>query len=331
MASTPSGGGRGALVSLLWFLGSFLIPLALWAAVSYVPWIWHSQVFVEEPGGPAAGLSKGSRVEAPAFAEAVARATAAGEAVPSGQRVNPVFLPAPHEVALAFHSAFTTPPVRKGDPWFHQSLLHSLSLIAQGFAITVAIGLPLGVLCGSFRPVSRLTEPFVDFIRYMPAPAFGALAVAVFGINDAPKIAIIVLGTVFHTILVIANTTRTLDHALADAALTLGVTRRQMILRVVLPGIAPGIWNDLRIMLGAAWTMLIVAELIGAMSGVSLFINQQGKYRNYDNVFVGIICVGILGILVDQILAAIGGLLFPWQDRPMGLLGRLVARIRRRP
>ncbi|MFM2090713.1 MAG: hypothetical protein RLZZ127_1202 [Planctomycetota bacterium] len=328
MASTA---GSGAAARLLWFVGSFLIPLGIWSAVSYIPWIWHPQVLVSEPGGPAAGLAKGSRVEAAAFADAVARAAAAGEPAPAGDRVNPVFLPAPHEVAKAFYTAFTTAPVRRGDPWFHESLLHSLSLIAQGFAITVAIGLPLGILCGTYRPVSRLTEPFVDFIRYMPAPAFGALAVAVFGINDAPKIAIIVIGTVFHTILVIANTTRTLDRALADAALTLGVNRRQMLLRVVLPGISPGIWNDLRIMLGAAWTMLIVAELIGAMSGVSLFINQQGKYRNYDNVFVGIICVGILGLLVDQILAAIGGALFPWQGRPAGLLGRLVARIRRRP
>ena len=270
------------------------------------------------------------RIERAAFAQAVTEAQAAGVAVPTGSPANPVFLPAPHAVAMALVTAFNTPPQRRGDPWLHESLLHSLAIIGQGFAITVAIGLPLGVLCGSSRRLSLLVEPFADFLRYMPAPAFGALAVAVFGITDAPKVAIIVIGTLFHTILVIANTTRGLDKALLDAAATLGASRRQALLGVVLPGIAPGVWNDLRILLGAAWTTLIVAELIGQMSGISWFINQQGKYRNYDNVFAGIIIIGAIGLLCDQILAAIGKLLFPWQQAAPGLVARMLARLRGR-
>ena len=72
------------------------------------------------------------------------------------------------------------------------------------------------------RAFSRLNEPFVEFFRYLPAPAFGALAVAILGIYDGPKIAIIVIGTLFQQVLIIANTTRKLDVALVEAALTLG-------------------------------------------------------------------------------------------------------------
>jgi len=93
--------------------------------------------------------------------------------------------------------------------------------------ISSLIGVPLGILCGAYSAISRLSEPFVEFFRYLPAPAFGALAVAILGIYDGPKIAIIVIGTLFQQILIIANTTRKLDYALIEAAMTLGTSRNQ--------------------------------------------------------------------------------------------------------
>ena len=95
-------------------------------------------------------------------------------------------------------------------------------MIFWGFVISSIVGVPLGILCGTFVSLSRINEPFIEFFRYLPAPAFGALAVAVLGIYDGPKIAIIVIGTFFQQVLVIANTTRKLDVALVEAALTLG-------------------------------------------------------------------------------------------------------------
>ena len=79
---------------------------------------------------------------------------------------------------------------------------------------------------------SRLTEPFVDFIRYMPAPVFGALLVAILGTQEAPKIAIIFIGTFFQMVLVVANTTRQIDPALLEAAQTLGADNRRLLTRV---------------------------------------------------------------------------------------------------
>ena len=114
-------------------------------------------------------------------------------------------------------------------------------------------------------------------------------------------------------VLVVANTTRLLEGSLLEAAQTLGASRRMLLTRVIIPGIMPNLYRDMRILLGWAWTYLIVAELIGASSGISYFINQQGKYRHYDNVFAGIIMIGLIGLITDQVLAWLGKRMFPWQ------------------
>ncbi len=249
-----------------------------------------------------------------------AAARASGARVPSGERANPIYLPAPHNVARALYTAFTTAPVLRGDLWLHESLAMSLRTIFWGFVISSALGVPLGILCGAFVSASRLTEPFVDFVRYMPAPAFGALMVAVFGIHLEPKIAIIVIGTFFQQVLVVANTVRKVDGGLIEAAQTLGAKRRQLVLRVLLPASLPDLYNDLRILLGWAWTYLIVAEVIGVSSGITFFINQQAKYRNFDNVYAAILIIGFIGLATDQFLAFVGDRLFAWKNpRPSRL------------
>jgi NitT/TauT family transport system permease protein len=309
---------------LLWL--SFLIPLIVWSIVSYVPFVWHPLVRITEPS-EVSYFKPDTLVEKKVFRAENEKLIAAGKPPAAGVPANPVFLPAPHEVLQALHKSFTTPPRRKGEPWLHESLWHSIQIIFWGFFWSSLFGVPLGILCGTFKVFSGLTEPAVDFIRYMPAPVFGALAVAVLGIYDAPKIAIIFIGTFFQQVLVIANTTRKLDRSLVEAAQTLGANRRQVLFRVVLPGVAVDLYNDMRILLGWAWTYLIVAEYIGASSGITYFINQQAKYRIYDNVFAAILIIGVIGFTTDRVLDALGRRLFPWKqsDRPPGLLKALFA------
>ena len=295
--------------SFLW-VASFLLPLLVWSIISYVPFIWHPQVLVSDPG-ESGMLSIGTRIDRLQFDEENQRLVTAGKRIAVGDPANPIFLPAPHEVAKALVTAYTTEP-RRGDKWLHEALWHSITIIVYGFVLCSIVAVPLGILCGTWSFFSRLFEPFIDFVRYMPAPAFGALAIAITGINDGPKISIIVIGTFFQMVLVIANTTRQLDGALLEAAQTLGASDRRLLTRVVIPGILPNLYTDLRVLLGWAWTYLIVAELIGASSGISYFINQQGKYRNYGNVFAGIITIGLIGLITDQILGWLGRFLFPW-------------------
>jgi NitT/TauT family transport system permease protein len=292
-------------------VASFLLPILIWAAVSYLPFIWHPKVLVEAAGG-VDYFTTGMLVDKAEFADQAAQMQAQGLAMPQGKPANPIYLPAPHEVARAFYTAFTTAPEQRGAPWLHESLWQSIQIIFWGFVLSSIVGVPLGILAGTYATLARLTEPFIEFFRYLPAPAFGALAVAVLGIYDGPKIAIIVIGTFFQQVLIIANTTRKLDATIIEAARTLGTRGARLITRVVLPGILPDLYRDQRILLGWAWTYLIVAELIGTSSGITFFITQQARYQHFDNVYAAIIIIGIIGFGSDLLLAALGRKLFPW-------------------
>ncbi|WP_180059570.1 ABC transporter permease [Acinetobacter sp. YH12128] len=297
---------------LLLGLGSFLIPVLIWCAVSYLPYLWHPQVQITQSGS-VPYFQVDSRVDKAVFYAEAQSAVNAGLAPPQGKLVNPIYLPAPHEVAKALVTAFITPPAQPDAPWFHQSLWHSIKIVFSAFFIASLIGIPLGILCGFSQKISQLTEPFVEFFRYLPAPAFGALAIAILGINDAPKIAIIVIGTLFQQILIIANTTRMVDRGLIEAGFTLGTNKMKSLFHVVIPAALPDIYRDLRVLLGWAWTYLIVSELIGTTSGITWFITQQARYQNFDNVYAAILIIGVIGLVCDVVLMKLGQRLFKWK------------------
>lgn len=247
--------------------------------------------------------------------------------VPQGVSSNPVYLPAPHEVLSKGLEDFTFEA--DGDrPSMFQRYKHSLRIVFFGFLLAAAVGVPLGVMCGTFDFFSKLFEPFIDFFRYMPAPAFSTLLVAVFLAHDAPKIALVFVGTFFQLVLVVANTTRQLDASLLEAAQTLGAKKLTLIKRVILPGILPDLFNDMRILLGWAWTWLVIAELIGVKSGLTEFMDTQGRFRNFDSVFPIIILIGVSGFVTDQVLSSLRKYLFPWtpesSSKKHGLVGRFV-------
>ena len=299
-------GNRGLLTA-----GSFLLPLLVWCLVSYVPFIWHPKIQVEAPGA-VDYFQPGMLVDRAEFEQQRAEMKQTGQALPTGTPANPIYLPAPHQVARAFFTGFVTAPEQKDAPWLHESLWHSIQVIFWGFVLSSIVGVPLGILCGTYAGTGRLTEPFIEFFRYLPAPAFGALAVAVLGIYDGPKIAIIVIGTLFQQVLIISNTTRKLEATLLEAARTLGTRGLRIVTRVVVPGILPDLYRDQRILLGWAWTYLIVAELIGTSSGITFFITQQARYQHFENVYAAMLIIGVIGFGSDVLLERLGRRLFPW-------------------
>lgn len=293
---------------------SFLIPILLWCAVSYLPFIWHPEVQITDAGSMTY-LQEGSRINKELFFSEAQSAIAAGDVPPKGNLVNPIYLPAPHEVAVAMFTAFTTSPVQADAPWLHESLWQSIKTVFIAFFISSIIGIPLGLICGFSEKIAQITQPFVEFFRYLPAPAFGPLAVAILGIYDGPKIAIIVIGTLFQQILIIANTTRTMDVGLIEAGYTLGTNKLKSFFYVLLPAVIPDVYRDLRVLLGWAWTYLIVAELIGTTSGITWFIVQQARYQQFDNVYAGILLIGFVGLGTDILLYQLGKKLFKWKAR----------------
>ena len=290
---------------------SFLLPLIAWSAVSYVPFLWHPLLLVTNPGD-ISWMEPGMRVPRASFDEEVAAAQSAGNAPPMGTPTNPVYLPAPHEVAVALWTSLIAQPEQRDAIRLPRSLWHSIQIIFWGFLLSSLVGVPLGILCGAQPVLSRLVEPVIEFIRYMPAPAFGALMVAILGIYDGPKIAIIVIGTLFQQVLVIANTTRRMDPQLIEAALTLGARNLRLICRVIVPAMLPQLYRDQRILLGWAWTYLIVAELIGTSSGITFFITQQARYQHFENVYAAILIIGLVGSITDLALAYLGRRMFPY-------------------
>ncbi len=301
--------GNGGRMLALW---SFVLPLLAWCLVSYVPAVWHPLMLVTNPGD-VAYLETGMRMDRQAFADAVTEAREANTVPPKGIPANPVYLPAPGEVASALWTALRAAPLHDTPtlPW---SMWHSIQIIFWGFLLSSLVGVPLGILCGASKTFGGLVEPFVDFFRYMPAPAFGALMVAILGIYDGPKIAIIVIGTFFQQVLIIANTTRQADKLLIEAALTLGARKLKLLTHVVVPAVMPQLFRDQRILLGWAWTYLIVAELIGTSSGITFFITQQARYQHFENVYSGILIIGLVGSLTDVALGRLGRRLFPWDQ-----------------
>jgi NitT/TauT family transport system permease protein len=121
-----------------------------------------------------------------------------------------------------------------------------------------------------------------------------------------------VIGTLFQQVLIIANTTRKLDYALIEAAMTLGTNKWKLLRHVILPGVLPELYRDQRILLGWAWTYLIVAELIGTSSGITWFITQQARYEHFENVYAAIMIIGFIGLGSDLFFAWLGKHLFPW-------------------
>jgi NitT/TauT family transport system permease protein len=184
--------------------------------------------------------------------------------------------------------------------------------VLGGFLIAAALALPLGVAMGAYKPVEAFFEPFVSFARYLPASAFIPLLILWAGIGEAQKLSVIFLGSFFQLVLMIAVTVGNTRRDLVEAAYTLGVSDRGLIRRVLIPGAAPEIAEILRMVLGWAWTYVIVAELIGASSGIGHMITDSQALLATDQIIFGIIVIGLIGLASDLLFKAANRWFFPW-------------------
>ena len=184
--------------------------------------------------------------------------------------------------------------------------------VVGGFVIAALLALPLGIAMGAYKPIEAFFEPFVSFSRYLPASAFIPLLILWAGIGEAQKLAVIFIGSFFQLTLMIAVTVGNTRRDLVEAAYTLGASDRNLIRRVLLPGAAPEIAETLRMVLGWAWTYVIVAELIGASSGIGHMITDSQALLATDQIIFGIIVIGLIGLLSDLLFKQANRRLFPW-------------------
>lgn len=187
--------------------------------------------------------------------------------------------------------------------------------VLGGFVLAAAIAVPLGIAMGAFKAVEAFFEPFVSFSRYLPASAFIPLLILWAGVGEAQKLLVIFIGSVFQLILMVAVIVGGTRTDLVEAAYTLGAKGRRIISRVMLPAAAPQIAEALRLVLGWAWTYVIVAELIGASSGIGHMIMDSQRLLDTGQMIFGIVVIGIIGLISDVLFKAANERLFPWYFR----------------
>ncbi len=184
--------------------------------------------------------------------------------------------------------------------------------VIGGFLIAAALAVPLGILMGAFKPVEAFFEPFISFARYLPASAFIPLLILWAGVGEAQKLSVIFIGSVFQIVLMVAVIVGSTRLDLVEAAYTLGATPAGIVKRVLLPAAAPQIAETLRLVLGWAWTYVIVAELIGASSGIGHMIMDSQRLLDTGQMIFGIFMIGVIGLISDLLFKKANERLYPW-------------------
>lgn len=208
--------------------------------------------------------------------------------------VDPKFLPSPADVINAFGRLWSTRELLK-------DTVASLWRVGVGFLLAAICSIPVGVLMGSFSSIRALLEPLFGLMRYMPAPAFIPLLILYLGIGEEPKIMLIFIGVFFFNSLMVMDTVKFVPKDLIEATYTLGGNRLQTLLQVIFPYVLPGIIDACRINLAAAWQLVIVSELIAATEGLGRRISVAGRFLKTDEIFVGLIVIGVIGLSFDML------------------------------
>ncbi len=184
--------------------------------------------------------------------------------------------------------------------------------IVVGYAISIALGVVFGLLIGTFVSFESFLEAPVGFLRYIPASALTPVFLLWLGLGEAPKIWLIVIGTAFFNVLMMADVARSVPRELIDASYTLGARRWTVMRRVVLRWSVPGLIDAARVNLAAAWLMLVVAELLAADSGLAYQINRALRFRAVDKMFALLVVFGIIGLCSDLFLRWLRNRSAPW-------------------
>ena len=207
--------------------------------------------------------------------------------------VKPQFLPSPSAVVAAWFRLFS-------EAGYTGDIAISVARVWAAFLASAVIAIPLGILMSGYRVVTAVTEPIIDFVRYLPVPALVPLTIIWLGIGEGSKIALLWLGTFFQLVLLVADDARRVPREYIEIGLTTGAKPRQILGSIVLPAMLPSMVDNLRITLGWCWTYLIIAEIVAADSGIGYVIMSARRYVKTDEVMAGILAIGIIGLATDQ-------------------------------
>ncbi len=221
--------------------------------------------------------------------------------------LNKLFLPSPVAVLQATLRMLF-------DGTLMQHIGASVLRITISFGAAAVIAVPLGVLMGAFEPVNRLFEPILAPMRYLPISAFIPLLILWLGIGEEQKIAFLFLGVFVYLLPVVITAIRAVPEELVQTALTLGASKFQVIRTVLVPHAMPDIFDSFRVMNAISWTYVILAEIVNARSGLGYMIQLAGAHLKTDEIFSGILVIGVIGILTDALIRFANTVLFAWRE-----------------
>lgn len=242
--------------------------------------------------------------------------------VPEERWLSPVVLPSPAETFADFHGL-----------WFEAALtrntLRTLRRVALGFGLAAAVGVPLGVLAGCFPRVNAALIPLTIWGRNAPIAAIIPLTFALFGYGELQKAMFIFIACVAFVITDTANAIADISDRYIDTAYTLGASRRQIILKVLMPLAMPRIFNSLRLLFGLAFGYIMLAEVVQTdnafgLGGIINMAQGRGGQRTY--ILLILMIIPLVALAIDRLLYALQRDLFPYQYGGAGRLHRLVKR-----
>lgn len=226
--------------------------------------------------------------------------------------VNPLFLPSPVAVWSAFTDILTNG--YKGNSLAYH-IFQSMYRLVTALLLAVVTAIPLGMVCGSSKPIRAGLDPVIEFYRPLPPLAYYTLLVIWLGIENSSKIALLFLAAFAPLFLAVVSGVERISVDRINGARSLGASGWQLFFYVIFPSCLPEIFTGLRTAIGVSYSTLVAAEMVAAVSGVGWMVLDASKYLRSDVIFVGIIIMGIIAILIDAVIRWVQATQLPWIGR----------------
>jgi len=220
--------------------------------------------------------------------------------------IEKVLLPSPWEVVTAIWNS-------TADGSLAKHVGASFLRVVQGFVLALVLAVPVGVLMGNSQRASGLIDPLIELLRPIPPIAMIPLAILWFGIGELSKVTIIAYGAFFPILINTMAGFREVDAVHIRAAQTLGASRRAIFRDVILRSAFPFIVTGARLGMGMAFIVLVAAELIASSEGLGFLITDARYSFRTDQVFLGMVCIGVLGFVLNRLLVEVERRLLGWK------------------
>lgn len=188
----------------------------------------------------------------------------------------------------------------------------SILRVLEGFVIGAILALIVGVLCGLYKKVDDYLSLIIGFLRPIPVLAWTPLLILWLGIDEASKIALIAIGTFWTVLLNVVAGIKGTDNKLLEVAAILEKDKKTLLFKVILPSALPSIFTGMRSGIDMAWRSVVGAEMIAASRGIGFLITYSREISQPDVMIVGMICIGIIGIIIEKLLKIAEKRLLKW-------------------